>query len=351
MKKTFLFLFFACIHFLSFSQNNKWFTVRAFLPRWNGAEISLFSNNQLLYSGTVIKDMLAFTGNINMATQGSIKIKSGKTVFYIPVFFEPGTIKIRDAGNKALVAYGTPLNDIYLALNKNFDSLSLQQKDLAFSEAVKFKRELATSFIQNNPSSIISVQFLKEYYYLSQEADDTLYYSLLHSLDNSLQTLFYVEAMRKEATTRNATAIGKTPTFLLVPDTCGRLAELHKTGEYTLINFWASWCIPCRRENKELVKLFEKYRTQGFAITSVSIDTNKFLWLNAIKRDGLLWQQLSDLQGWESTAARAYGIKGIPMNYLINPEGKIIAKNIYTQQLSTLLYSLLKINPSKLNNL
>ena len=342
MKKIHLIIFLTCCHFISFSQNTKWFTVRAFLPRWNGAEISLLSNNQLLYTGTVVKDMVAFTGNIDAATQGSIKIKLGKALFYIPVFFEPGTIKIRDAGNKALVSYGTPLNDVYLTLNKNFDSLALQQKKLVFSQAMKFKRELATEFIRNNPSSIISVQFLKEYYYLSAEANDTLYYSLLHSLDASLQEVFYVKEMMKEAIMRNATAIGKTAPFLSITDTCGRLSGLYKKGEYTLINFWASWCVPCRRENRELVKLFEKYSASGFAITSISVDKNKFLWINAIKRDKLLWQQLSDLKGWESAAARAYGVKGIPMNYLINSDGVIIAKNIYIEQLNTLLSDLLK---------
>ena len=341
MKKHFVVILLCC-NLSAIAQSGKWFTIKAFLPYWNGAEVSLFRNNQLLYSGNISKDMFAFTGIIDGPVQGALKINSGKKSFYIPVFLEPGTIKIRDAGNQTLISYGTPFNDIYFQINKSYDSLIAQQKNMGFAKALDFKRELASEFIRNNPSSIVSVQLLKDYYYLVNEANDTLYYSLVHGLDTSLQQVFYVKEMMKEANTRYMTAIGKPAPSKQLVDSCGRLTSLFKTGQYTLISFWASWCVPCRKENSELLRVYKKYHGAGFTITGVSLDVNKSLWAKAIRQDKLLWQQLNDLKGWNSPATQAYGVKAIPTNYLINTEGIIIGKNLYAEQLDNLLNTLLR---------
>ena len=333
-------LLFGC-SLITSAQQNKWFTIKAFLPQWNGAEISLFSNNHLLYTQKVVKDIFDYTGNIDSVAQASLKINSGKNIFYIPVFLEPGTIRIRDAGSRVLVSFGTPSNDRYVAVNKSFDSLAAQKKNISFSEALQYKRELASTFIRNNPSSIVSAQLLKDYYYLTPEANDTLYYSLVYSLAPLLQQEFYVKEMMKEATTRFMTAIGKIAPVLKLPDSTGSLQALYKHGQYTLINFWASWCVPCRKENPELIKLYGKYHADGFEITGIAFDTKRLLWLNAIRHDKLAWPQLNDFNGWTGFAAEMYGIKIIPMNYLINREGIIIAKNLNVEQLDKLLKSLL----------
>jgi thiol-disulfide isomerase/thioredoxin len=337
MKRYFFLLLLCFSTCIVFSQSNNWFTIKAFLPRWNGAEISVFSNERLIYTGTIVKDMFAFTGSIETPTQGSLKVKAGRNSFFIPVFLEPGTIKIRDAGGRVLVSYGTPSNDLYVQLNNNFDSLAVQKKISSFSEALQYKRNLATSFILNNPSSLVSVQFLKDYYYLALNTNDTLYFSLVHSLDSSLQQSFYAKEMITEATTRYATAIGKKAPLMQLPDSSRRLNHLYKSGEYTLINFWASWCAPCRIENHALVKLFTKYQDLGFSISSISLDTNKLLWLAAIKQDKLLWQQLSDLKGWESTVTATFGIKVIPMNFLVDKEGIIVEKNVQPEEIESFL--------------
>jgi len=181
------------------------------------------------------------------------------------------------------------------------------------------------------------VQFLKDYYYLASDSDDTLYYALVHCLDSSLQQSFYAKEMMREATTRYITAIGKQAPLLQLPDSLRRLNNLYKNGEYTLIDFWASWCVPCCKDNSALVNLFKKYHDAGFNITSVSLDTNKYFWLAAIKQDKLLWQQLSDLKGWESTVTTTFGIKVIPMNFLVNRQGVIVAKNVQPKELENFL--------------
>jgi peroxiredoxin len=99
-------------------------------------------------------------------------------------------------------------------------------------------------------------------------------------------------------------------------------------GKIVLVDFWASWCKPCRQENPEVVKLYNKYKNSGFEILGVSLDENKDKWVEAIKQDGLPWPHVSDLKGWQSAAAQVYGIQSIPFTLLVDKEGKIIDKNL-----------------------
>lgn len=99
-------------------------------------------------------------------------------------------------------------------------------------------------------------------------------------------------------------------------------------GKYVLIDFWASWCGPCRRENPNVVRLYEKYKSKGFDILGVSLDTNKDKWVAAIKKDKLSWHHISDLKGWSSELSKPYGVRGIPYTVLIDKEGNIIGKRL-----------------------
>jgi thiol-disulfide isomerase/thioredoxin len=101
-------------------------------------------------------------------------------------------------------------------------------------------------------------------------------------------------------------------------------------GKYVLIDFWASWCKPCREENPNLVKAYEKYKSKGFNVLGVSIDgaSQKAAWIAAIQKDGLSWTQVSDLKGAANEAAVLYGVESIPQNFLVDPNGKIIARNL-----------------------
>tara|TARA_Y100000385_G_scaffold76941_1_gene77937 strand:- start:584 stop:1735 length:1152 start_codon:yes stop_codon:yes gene_type:complete len=120
-----------------------------------------------------------------------------------------------------------------------------------------------------------------------------------------------------------------------------KLSDLQ--GKYVLIDFWASWCGPCRRENPNLVKLYKKFRNKEFTILSVSLDNNADAWKKAINKDGLLWSNhVSDLLGWESPLTKIYKFNEIPYTVLVNKEGKIIAKNLRGKQLENKLSEILK---------
>ncbi len=130
---------------------------------------------------------------------------------------------------------------------------------------------------------------------------------------------------------------------LVLPDVNGKTVSLSSfRGKYVLLDFWASWCSPCRAENPNVVAAYAKFKNKNFTILSVSLDNSKDAWERAIKDDGLTWTQVSDLKGWRSSAAALYNVQSIPSNFLIDTAGNIIAKNLREKQLDEVLSSVLK---------
>lgn len=166
---------------------------------------------------------------------------------------------------------------------------------------------------------------------------DSLFYMLPLSFQNSEKG----KKLLEQITTANIFSIGKQAKNFTQTDLNGKLVSLSDyKGKYILVDFWASWCKPCREENPNIVTLYRKYKKENFEILGVSLDSDKKKWVEAVKKDGLAWTQVSDLQGWGNEVAKMYFIKSIPQSVLIDPAGKIIARNLRGKELSEKLGSL-----------
>lgn len=130
-----------------------------------------------------------------------------------------------------------------------------------------------------------------------------------------------------------------------MPDTDGKevtfLSEVAK-NKITLVDFWASWCAPCRQEMPNIVKIYSEYKDKGLGIIGISLDEDRSEWLNAIKQMDMTWMQLSDLNGWENAAAQIYGVQGIPFTFLVDQNGKLLKAGLRGEELHKAIDQYLK---------
>ena len=120
-----------------------------------------------------------------------------------------------------------------------------------------------------------------------------------------------------------------------------KLSDIYSKNTYTLVDFWASWCGPCRRENPNVVSVFNSFKTKGFGVFGVSLDTDKSKWMKAVADDQLAWPHVSDLKGWKNEAAALYSVNSIPANLLLDQTGKIVGRSLREEKLQETISGLL----------
>lgn len=197
------------------------------------------------------------------------------------------------------------------------------------------------SLVAKYPDSPVAAFYLYRYFTYQLSLDDLK--ATRAKLSPSLAACPYVVDLDGIIGQLENVQIGKTAPDFSLPDTAGVMVSLSDfKGKYVLLDFWASWCPPCRRENPNVVKAFNDYKDKNFTVIGISLDKDKRKWLDAIASDNLTWTHVSDLKYWDSEIPALYGVRGIPANILLDPDGIIIARNVTGEQLHETLGNVIK---------
>jgi peroxiredoxin len=220
------------------------------------------------------------------------------------------------------------LNQKFEQARLSGDRETIMQVQQEYMDLYAGVQEKVAALVREQPASLGVINFLQ-----NQSIDrDKFYDTYLHVAEklkkewpNSRHAREFV-AMVDEMKT---TAIGQTAPEIALPNPDGEIVKLSSLrGNYVLVDFWAKWCGPCRAENPNIVRVYNKYKDHGFTVFGVSLDRNREDWLQAIRDDNLTWTHVSDLKYWQSEAAQIYNINAIPFSILLDPNGVIIAKNL-----------------------
>lgn len=313
-------------------------TIKGKMKKGKGEIVYLLKENK----GKVIavdSAKVNFFGNYKLSTSVPMadfyKLSLDKKDGYLLILKTAEEVKIKTS---------TDFNDDNYQVSGSKDS-ELVQEFFAVKENKKLSKDsikqFATQFIENNPNSLavfVALNDAKDVPASLKIAEkgigETYPNSVYHtSLQNALKSL------KSQQQSPKSSEIGKIAPELNMVSPSGELITIESLrGKIVLIDFWASWCGPCRRENPHVVKLYNKYKEQGFDVYSVSLDKDKSRWESAIIKDKLTWpSHVSDLKGWGSAATSIYGFRGIPYTVLIDREGKIIGTRLRGQALENKL--------------
>ena len=240
----------------------------------------------------------------------------------------------------------TKAGDIYGRLAKadqggkvELDSATRTAFDAEFAALTVMNDSAVNAYVRRNAHSIAAAMVIKDRYIDYPYFDNAR--ALMPLLSQEAKNSTFGKQIYASLALDEKTGIGKMAPVFSMADPNGKQLSLSDfKGKYVLIDFWASWCGPCRKENPNVVAAYKKYHDKGFEILGVSLDSTKEPWLKAIAADGLIWNHVSDLKGWKNEAAAQYGVRSVPASFLIGPDGKVVGKDLRGEELHKKLASI-----------
>ena len=280
------------------------------------------------------------------------------------LFVENENMSVKGDANKLeqVVVTGSKTHDEYTRVNsqiqkigEEYMSLYQQAREAASSgneekasalmQQVEEKYEstntLQKEFVQENPGSFAAPYFLSRIQH-GMEPDELD--NLITALDPSLAKVPSIVLLKERVEKLKSVSVGKIAPDFTMNDADGKpvkFSDVYKQNEYTLLDFWAAWCPPCRAENPNIVAAFNQYKEKGFGVFGVSLDRDRDAWLKAIDDDKLTWLHVSDLAYWNNAAAQLYAVNSIPSSLIVDRNGKIVSKNKRDKELFETLSELL----------
>jgi peroxiredoxin len=310
-------------------------TVRGgiFILTGHVAEPNLF----VLNYGSAKKKSTVFIGNESVTMNGDIEDLSA-----IQVKGSPSETDFLSF-EKIFNPYFAQINQLSQMANSPEAVLKKDSLGDAYQVAVMSIQVKVDSFIQQRKSSYVSPFLLVV---VNQLSDDVfLLEKRYQSLSPEVQQSIYGKYIGEQIEIGKIGAVGSEAMDFTQNDTSGKPISLSSfKGKYVLVDFWASWCKPCRMENPNLLEAYERFKEKNFTVLGVSLDRSREAWIKAIQDDRLGWAQVSDLKFWNNAVAMQYRIQQIPQNVLIDPNGKIVGKNLRGADLDSRLCALLGCN-------